>query len=119
MQITLKDISNYLEGNYNFFNKEHLPAHIEEQVRLRAFLCSDCLQQGKCSHCGCKTPHMFYASHKIDAQHKWAEFMNEAQWNSLKNNIDLYVAYFKQYSESIQDGSRESDNSTTVIPNNS
>lgn len=91
----LHNIRNLVEGYYNHLNQEELPKHLKEQVLFRAYACKPCLDNGKCTKCGCKTPHMFYSPAKKDSDGKWAEFLNEAQWNSLKENIDLYAEFFK------------------------
>jgi hypothetical protein len=88
-----KDVLNFVEGNLNFLKQESLPTHIKEQVGLRIFLCQDCNTNGKCTHCGCKTPNMFYAPHKEDALNRWSTFLSEKQWEALKNNIDNYKQY--------------------------
>lgn len=88
------DIVNFIEGNANYYSST-LPKYKEEQVELRRFLCSDCDSNGKCLVCGCKTPNMYYATHKVDSKGRWAEFMSEAQWNSLVNNIDKYSEFIK------------------------
>lgn len=88
------DVQNFVEGTAYSAFKSVLPNHIKEQVELRKSLCKDCLEEGKCQVCHCKTPAMFYSPQKQDARNKWAEFMSEAQWNSLKNNINLYKQFF-------------------------
>lgn len=92
--VTPKDIRNFVEGNVIYAIQDYVPEYIQEQIALRKFLCGDCLQLGKCPHCGCKTPEMFSAPKKIDKQLKWAEFLNESQWIALKNNIDRYKEFF-------------------------
>lgn len=42
---------------------------------------------------------MFYSPHKEDSDSKWGIFLNEKQWNALKNNIDSYVDFFKTLKE--------------------
>jgi hypothetical protein len=88
------DVQNFIQGNINYITESKLPTHIQEQVELRKFLCNDCLKATKCPGCPCKVPNMFYAPNKKDFKNKWAEFMSEAQWTALKNNIDLYKEFF-------------------------
>lgn len=89
------DINNYIVGNVNYITQKTLPQYQLEQVELRKYLCSPCLENGKCHMCGCKTPNMFYAPLKKDSNSKWAEFMSEAQWNSLKENYIQYAKFFE------------------------
>lgn len=91
----LSDIRNVVEGYYNKLNQETLEPFIQEQILLRAYLCKPCLNNGKCTHCGCKTPHMFYSPNKVDSLNKWGTFMTQVQWEALKNNIDSYAEFFK------------------------
>lgn len=39
---------------------------------------------------------MFYAPNKRDADNKWGEFLNEFQWNALKDNYEAYYHYFDE-----------------------
>lgn len=88
------DVTNLIDGTVNYYVKV-LPKYQQQQVELRQFLCSTCNSAGKCKICNCKTPQMFYAPLKQDSESKWAEFMSEAQWNSLVNNIDSYYEFIK------------------------
>lgn len=115
----LSDIKNFLQGYYNYYQAESLPEYITEQVQLRAYLCAPCLQNGKCTGCGCKTPHMFYSNTKVDSNGKWAEFLNEKQWKALKENIEEYGAYFnarKGEEEQLQAQISGSEQISTVAP---
>ncbi len=89
----LSDVKNFLEGNLNYFLD--IEQHEAEQVLLRMYLCTDCLQNGKCLYCGCKTPQMFYAPSKKDSQGKFAAFLSKEQWEALKSNISSYEQFFR------------------------
>lgn len=89
----LSKVNDVIQGNVLHAIKESLPPHIEEQVALRAHMCSSCLNMGKCPHCHCPAPKLFYAPSKKDPKGKWAEFLSASQWESLKNNIEEYY-YF-------------------------
>lgn len=75
----LNKARDFVEGNILYLQKETLPLHIQEQVSLREYLCSDCLEQARCKICKCPTPKMFYAPNKVDSENKWAEFLSQAQ----------------------------------------
>lgn len=92
----LNNVENFIVGNINYLNKDNLPSYILQQVELRKTLCAPCLENGKCVHCKCKTPNMFYSPNKIDSEGKFAEFLNEAQWKALINNIDTYYKFIKE-----------------------
>ncbi len=89
------DVKNFVEGTATYYAKELFSPHIREQANLRAFLCGECLANGKCLICKCKTPHMFYAPAKVDKKGRWAEFLNKEQWEALKANIDQYSTFIK------------------------
>lgn len=96
MASILNDTENFIVGNINYLNRDNLPVHILQQVELRKMLCAPCLSNGKCLHCGCKTPNMFYSPSKVDSEGKFAEFLNANQWNALVNNIDTYYKFIKE-----------------------
>jgi hypothetical protein len=91
--INIRNIKAFLQGEsrlmLEFFDS--LPEHIQEQVRFRIHLVSDkspqCLE-GKCIHCGCSTPDLFYADKTCDNQ-CYPEMLNKEQWENFKfkNNI--------------------------------
>jgi hypothetical protein len=63
--IYFQKIKWFLEGHFywyfrRFFPKKTLAATIKmfKVERASPF----CLTQGKCIHCGCKTPHLFYST---------------------------------------------------------
>lgn len=99
MKLSLADIKNFLEGTLNQYRS--LPDHQREQAEMRAFLCQPCLQKGKCTHCGCKTPAMFLSPSKEDSEQKWGKFLDETQWTALKNNITQYHEYLSTLNEKL------------------
>lgn len=91
----LHNAQNFVQGTTLHAVKDALPLHIEEQVALRAFLCSPCLENKSCDICHCSTPQMFYAPKKQDSRNRWAEFLSHSQWEALKNNIDDYAQFIR------------------------
>lgn len=65
-----KNIRDYVQGTYNYYFKDNIETHRREQAFYRAYLCKPCLDNGKCMHCGCATPHLFFAPNKVDANGK-------------------------------------------------
>jgi|TARA_R110000851_G_scaffold329243_2_gene500941 hypothetical protein len=84
----ISKIKDFLQGNLNYHNKKHLPQHIQEQAEFRAFLCKPCLAKGGCPHCGCRTPHLFYAPNKTDALNRWGPMMTSTAWETYKETLD-------------------------------
>lgn len=91
------DIKNYIQGNAKYYLGAK--PHEREQAKLRAYLCSPCLVDGRCKVCKCSTPNMFYAPNKIDSEQKWGPFLSEIQWKALKENINEY----KEFIDSLND----------------
>lgn len=88
-KVNLENIKNYVEGNGKRFVKHRLPPHILEQINLRSFICSDCLKNTKCLHCGCTTPHLFYARSKKDPN--WGPYeLNKDKWENTKESTPFY-----------------------------
>lgn len=91
----LKNITNFIEGNINSFKDNNhffsLEEHVREQVIYRALQCIDCLQEGHCLLCGCKTPEMFYAPKKIDADGKWNEMLSKEEWMKFKEEGNIIL----------------------------
>lgn len=82
--VTPENINNFIQGNLNYYLGNN-PPHYIEQFLYRAYLCSECLQNGKCLHCGCTTPNMFFSPRKIDSMDKWPPFFfKEEDWNDYK-----------------------------------
>jgi len=42
---------------------------------------------------------MFYAPQKVDSKKRWAAFLNQDQWESLKNNIEEYYIFIKSLND--------------------
>lgn len=86
-----KNIRDYVQGTYNYFFKNTIEQHKKEQAFHRALLCKPCLNAGSCEHCGCATPHLFFAPNKTDAGNKWGVMLEAAEWEEYKkeNNINI------------------------------
>lgn len=98
MKSLLSDIRNFFEGNFLFFRQNHNQPHINEQAEWRAFLCSDCFRNGKCRHCGCKTPNMFFSPHKTDSEGKWGQMMSASEWENFKKS-NVHYRFFQKAKE--------------------
>ena len=73
--MTIADIKHFLIGNYKYhFDKE---PHIVAQAEERAEKCRECLVNGRCVVCGCKTPEMFYAPNKHCPKGKWKNMLDK------------------------------------------
>jgi len=101
--ITPSNIRNFVEGNINFYTKSY-PRYQLEQFLYRAYLCKPCLENGKCTHCGCKTPQMFFAPRKQDSQDKWPPFyFHEIDWEDYKRKHLKAMEFSDYLSQNILD----------------
>lgn len=65
------------------------PEHIKEQALLRMELCKECVGLGKCVHCGCKSPALFYSPTKEDALGRWGRMLGKEEWEYIKTQAKL------------------------------
>lgn len=102
--VTLGDVRNFIEGNMLYFSDlslQKLDQHIKEQALYRAMLCQDCLMDGKCRSCGCKTPQLFYAPKKVDAEKRWHTMLPKEFWEKFKEIYEIELP--KDFQEIIKD----------------
>lgn len=94
---------NFITGNFNWVLSltNNLQLHLLEQAQYRAFLCRDCLANGKCNSgvCSCATPGMFFAPNKVDGKNKWGSFKNQKDWEEFKEKDSQYKEYEKLLKE--------------------
>lgn len=70
-----------IDGHSNYIKSKlgKLEKHIEEQALERALKCTECVENGSCVHCGCKSPQLFYSVYKKCPQNKWDIMMNKEE----------------------------------------
>lgn len=93
--MTIKDVTNFVVGNYNYYVDRHnMPNHIREQILFRMLKCAKCTYRGKCVHCGCTTPNMFFSSTKVDSEENWpSEFiLDKEKWEAYKASLDPSIS---------------------------
>lgn len=93
----IKDIISYLQGNIRYFcyHKKYLnwlvPKHIKEQYVYRLnSMDKDCLNNGSCKKCGCKTTHLQFANKACDG-FCYPRLLSKKRW--IKLCKDYYCAY--------------------------
>ena len=95
--ITLHNVTNAVQGTTNLVaSRLHIRDEFkEEQFRYRAFLCLECVKNGRCVVCGCSSPGIFYAPNKQDSKNRWPTLKSESEWNSFKATDPTYQEYIK------------------------
>ena len=86
--ITPTNVVAFIEGKTRHWLFNHYPnlvrKHLIEQVMYRMQVCSPCLLAGECNHCGCQTPHLFFAT-KPCSGGKYPPLMNNIDWIMFKS----------------------------------
>ena len=85
----LSYIRDFVEAHMKLVTQK-LPWYQEEQVMYRAIQCPECVEAGKCLACGCLTPQIFFAQHRVDAEGRWGAFLTEPEWKKFKEDNLIY-----------------------------
>lgn len=84
-KITPDNIKGFVQGWTRSLFSLTLPEYILEQVEYRATKAKECVEQGFCSHCGCKMPEKLYENRPCEKDPTcYPPMMNEEQWNKFK-----------------------------------
>jgi len=76
--------------------------HIKEQAIHRIAQCSDCFEKGRCPHCGCLSPALFFSPTKKDKLGKWDKMMDKENWNRYLAEKTKYLLGGKTYNPFIE-----------------
>ena len=89
-KITLKNISQFIEGNSKMFLNElgFQPEHIQQQISYRMLKCSDCVKVGKCKVCGCNVPGKLYVRESCNPE-RFPDLMSNLEWIKYKESNDI------------------------------
>lgn len=106
--IKREDPINFIQGNINYLASKvsrfmpfmGLEDYILEQALLRAYLCRECMENGRCVVCKCTTPNMFFSPNKTDSKGKWGVMVEKDTWEENKVNDENW----KQFVEYIENG---------------
>lgn len=86
--ITLSNISDFLEGYSKWFIDKYLPKHEKEQVLYRASQCPpECAKEGKCFYCKCDYPQKLYIKKSCNRDKNLPDLMEEEPWNNYKQKL--------------------------------
>lgn len=91
--ITLKNISSFLEGNYKYYKDKFFtyPDYLKEQVIYRLSKCEkDCLKLDECINCGCNPRKKAFVVDSCNPD-RFPDLMDKEDWDKFKkeNNIEI------------------------------
>lgn len=94
MKVKLKDVENFIVGNYRFFKNKLIasPDYIKEQIYYRLSVCADdCLITNKCQYCPCPPKKKAWVTESCNDGERFPDLMNKDEWEQYKqdNNIEL------------------------------
>lgn len=101
--VTVDNVRSFITGKgkkmLDDLNIKNMPDHQVEQLLVRAILCKDCLESGKCVVCKCDTPDLFYDPKRKDSKGKWGPMMDKEKWEAWKErqNSIMINNYSKFY----------------------
>ena len=88
MNITLKNISNFIEGNTKIFLSKlgFQPQHIKEQIAYRMLVCEDdCMAHGYCKECDCPVPDKMHVKESCNDGKLFPDLMSKVEWTKFKD----------------------------------
>lgn len=87
-KITIKNIKAYIEGNSNMLidNLGLKSKEYQEQIAYRMLQCGDCLEEGKCTYCGCDIPGKLYVSESCNNGDRFPNLMSPIEWRKYKED---------------------------------
>lgn len=83
-----KLVFDYTQGNVRYFLYRNLPflltKDFKEQIKYRLENANkECIKQGVCTHCGCKTPNLFFSDKSCEGG-CYPPIMNSYVWYVFK-----------------------------------
>jgi len=76
---------------------EELQSYIEQIIYRQSFSdCGDCLKNGQCTHCGCKTPDLFYDKEMVCSGGNWNVMLSPDQWEEFKKDLGIKIGVIWQ-----------------------
>ena len=85
-----KKIYNYFLANYRTYIYHNLPflmrEHIKEQYIFRInMMDTQCLEEGMCKECGCKTPNLQFSNQSCEVR-CYPEMMSKKKWKEYSDD---------------------------------
>jgi hypothetical protein len=91
--ITLKNVSDFIEGYSNWFLDKYLPKHKREQILYRASQCPpECFKENKCKFCGCDYPQKLYVNKSCNKDKNLPDLMEQGPWEEYKQKLKIEKA---------------------------
>lgn len=78
-------------------SNEELQSFIEQVIYRQSFTeCKRCLKEGACTHCGCKSPELFYDKEMVCSGGNWNEMLPPKDWNEFKSDNGIEITSKKR-----------------------
>lgn len=92
-KITLSNVKSFIRGHYNMYLDKlgAYPKHKQEQILYRISLCSDCVTNKGCKHCGCPPHKKVYDSKSCNGGERFPDMLSEVEWNKFKLDNKITV----------------------------
>ncbi len=92
-EINIKNIKSFIRGHYNMYLDKlgAYPKHKQEQILYRISLCSDCVTNKGCKHCGCPPHKKVYDDKSCNNGERFPDMLSEVEWNNFKINNKINI----------------------------
>lgn len=71
---------------------EDFQSYIEQIIYRQSFSdCLNCWKNGSCTHCGCKTPDLFYEKEMVCSGGNWVEMLSAKEWEEFKKDSGIKI----------------------------
>lgn len=73
-----------------FWGEEPAPEQFKiEQFMFRYIKCSECLNDGSCTHCGCAIPSRMHIEGDYCSNNRWGMMLTNQEWIDYKKNFNV------------------------------
>lgn len=88
----LKKILRYLDKSEIYLDRWEM-----EQYMFRMLTCPECVEEGKCLHCGCDTMGRMMNRTDTCSRDKWGLFMSEKVWDAYRKSNQIKFIMLAQW----------------------
>lgn len=82
----------YLKITGKEYAEMYVPEYLEQiAYRMSRPGCRPCLEGGECTHCGCKSPELFFEKDNECSGLEWFAMMEKDRWEQHKKDLKLKI----------------------------